>query len=106
MLTRAEFSMLLSATSVAAVWTEAKAPHRTANLRAIVAPVNKDDQALVNALGVNAHTVQFLASDLPVAPVKFDSIAAGGKTHIFDTVIEQHERGNGTLVYYICHSKT
>ena len=106
MLTRAEFSMLLSATSVSATWREAKSPNRTANLRVILAPIDKSDEVLVNAYGIGGHTIQFLADALPVAPVKFDSIAAGGKTHIFDTVIEQHERGNGTLVYYICHSKT
>lgn len=106
MLTRAEFSMLLSATSVAAVWTEAKAPHRTANLRVILAPIDKSDEVLVNAYGIGGHTIQFLADALPVAPLKLDAVASGGKSHIIGTVVEQHERGNGTLVYYICHCKS
>ena len=106
MLTRPEFSALLNVTSVAAVWTEAKPPHRTANIRAIIAPIDKSFEVLVNSYGIEGLTIQFLADAIPTAPAKFDAVAAGGKSHVIESVIEQRERGSDTLIYYVCHCKS
>lgn len=105
MLTLAEFRTLLTHTGEPVVFATAKEPAQTAAINAIIQPINTRDEGLINSYGVGARTIQMAAPDLPVAPVKFDSVTAQGERIVIDTVIAQHTRGSGVISYYLCYAK-
>ena len=106
MLTKSEFSTLLKAVGEPVVFTQVKAPNATANVKAIVEPFRREETELINAYGINGMTVQVLAGDLPITPQKFDTFhLATGKKMTINEPIEQRERGNGNLAYYIIYCK-
>lgn len=105
MLTIQEFRTLLSFTGEPVDFVTAKDPAKTAKLAAIIQPINTRDEGLLNSYGVGARTIQMAASDLPIAPVKFDSVTSQGERLVIDTVIAQHTRGSGTISYYLCYCK-
>jgi hypothetical protein len=77
----------------------------TSNLKAIVQPVNSRDEGLINAYGVGAKTIQILASDLIIAPLKFDTILCQNERLVIDTVVPQYVRGVGDVSFYLCYVK-
>lgn len=105
MLTIQEFRTLLTYTGEPVAFATAKEPVQTANLIAIIQPVNTRDEGLLNSYGVGARTIQMAAADLPIAPVKFDSVTAQGERLVIDTVISQHTRGTGVISYFLCYCK-
>lgn len=107
MLTEAEFLMLLAATGEPIVWKQAKPPHATASVRAIVQSIgaSRSDDIIVNAFGVTGRSIQIAARDIPVEPEKFDEITCQGEKYILETVMPQHSRQTGTITYFLCYSK-
>jgi hypothetical protein len=106
MLTSAEFAQLLAATAQPVTWTQAKAPHATANVRAIVASTAKAQENIANAYGVNGRSFQFAANALPVPPEKFDVITdAEGNRYVLDAVVVHQARGTGAITSHTCFAK-
>jgi hypothetical protein len=107
MLTKAEFTRLLKIHGVPATWIQPGAAPLSKNIQLVFSLVGREisDEAIVNAYGADAHKLQVLSDDLPVAPAKFDAFLVGGKRHVVDVVIPMFERGTGALVYYICVCK-
>jgi hypothetical protein len=105
MLTVLEFIQLREVLGIPITYTTAKPPVVVKNLKAIVQPVNSRDEALVNSYGVGAKTIQILASDLPIAPLKFDTVLCQNERMVIDTVVTQNTRGTGAISFYLCYVK-
>ena len=105
MLTESEFRALLDATGEPVVFNQAKVPNTVANVKAIVQPLTKDNEVIVNAYGVTGRSIQIAARDLPVVPEKFDVVTCQGERHVIETVLPQHTRQTGTIAYFICYAK-
>jgi hypothetical protein len=105
MLTVKEFTQLRGVLGVPIMFTSAKPPSVTKDLIAIVQPINSRDEGLINAYGVGAKTIQILAADLPIAPLKFDTVMSQGERLVIDTVVPQNTRGTGVICFYLCYVK-
>jgi hypothetical protein len=105
MLTPQEFTQLREVLGVPVTFTSAKPPSVTKNLKAIVQPINSRDEGLINSYGVGAKTIQILASDLSIAPLKFDTVMCQNERLVIDTVVNQYVRGNGSISFYLCYVK-
>lgn len=106
MLTPAEFSTLLSVHGEPVVLTRAKAPQGPVNLRAIIQNTARAPENVVNAYGLTGRTVQFLASAMAVPPEKFDTVTrATGEEITLDLVEPVHQRGTGSVSYYVAYAK-
>lgn len=105
MLTVKEFTQLRGVLGVPISFASAKPPSVTKDLTAIVQPINSRDEGLINAYGVGAKTIQILAADLPIAPLKFDTVTSQGERLVIDTVVPQNTRGTGTICFFLCYVK-
>lgn len=105
MLTIQEFRKLLAAVGEPVTLSPAKQPGQSYNLKAIIQPVSGRDEAIINAYGVGARTIQIAAPDLPAPPLKFDTVTSQGEKIVIDTVIAQHARGTGAVSSYLCYVK-
>ena len=79
-------NLLLDLIGVQAVWTQAKAPNQTANIKVGVRTLGRDEEAMVNAYGVGAKAFVVKATDLPIEPIKFDAITIDGEVYVVDGV--------------------
>lgn len=106
MLTAAEFRILLQYHGSPLVWEQAKPPGQTAQLQGMVDSVRNAPEKIVNAYGVDGWQVQIAASDLPLAPAKFDVFtdSEGGK-FVIEEVVAHKQRGSGAVVHYTCYAK-
>lgn len=105
MLTPQEFIQLRAVLGVPVSFSSAKPPSVTKNLTAIVQPINSRDEGLINAYGVGAKTIQILATDLSIAPLKFDTVMCQNERLVIDTVVPQNTRGSGVISFYLCYVK-
>ena len=105
MLTKEEFIQLRSAVGVPVNFTSAKPPSFSRSITAIVQSVNSEEEALVNAYGVGAKTIQILSTDLPEPPLKFDTVMCQGERLVIDAVVTHNTRVTGNVCFYLCYVK-
>lgn len=103
MLTPAEFTQLRFVLGVPVTFSSAKPPSVSKEIDAIVQPINSRDEGLINSYGVGAKTIQILASDLPIAPLKFDTVICAGERMVIDTVVAHNTRNSGAVCFYLCY---
>lgn len=106
MLTAAEFNVLLSQVGSPVTFQQAKPPNTTIALNAIIQPISRSEEALINAFGLTGRSIQFAVSALGgIVPEKFDRVVVGGETFVLESVVPHHARGTGALTYYVGYSK-
>ena len=111
MLTPAEFNVLWTQLAIPVEWS----PPSTApvppirHIRAIVQAIDKRNEVLVNAYGINGISFMVRAADL--VPSKLDTVHindpshAGLERYTIHDVVPIHTRGTGVICYYSCYSR-
>jgi hypothetical protein len=106
MLLAGEFASILAALGQPVTWTQAKAPHATATIRAVVQSTAKSQEAIVNAYGINGRSFQVAAGATVSPPEKFDVFTdAQGNRFVIDTVVEHQARGAGASTSFTCYCR-
>jgi len=103
MLTAGEFIQIVNTLGITVEWHQAKPPREVKNVRVVVSSIDKRNEAMLNAYGLEGKMFQIPAM---ITPKKLDQIVLPtGERYTLTDVEAVHTRGTGALVSYNCYCK-
>ena len=81
------FNQVIDTLGIPMVYKQTKVPQTVTNIKAggFKTP-GKDDEAIINSLGVGGRIITIKYADLPTPPVKLDRVIVHGETFTVETV--------------------